>query len=87
MGMERVGASLPSLNAKLPAGVASGLLAANRAFTVWALASSYKWEPETSSHGMEQGKAEIRALRVGVSQLGQEQSLTSTKPPAWWGVW
>lgn len=58
------GACLPPLNATLPAGVASGVLAANRALTVLALAnaSGYNREPETSSRGMEQGRAEIRML-------------------------
>ena len=57
--------SLPSVNAMLPAGVASGLLAANRALAVLALAdaSGYNWEPETSpSCRMEQGRAEIGVL-------------------------
>lgn len=65
-GWERGGGSLffPPLNAALPAGVVLGLLAANRAFAVWALAdaSGYNQEPESSSHGMRQGRAERGAL-------------------------
>lgn len=63
MGMG--GPSLPPPIATLPAGIVSGLLAANRALAVLALAdaSGYNWEPETSpSRRMEQGRAEIRAL-------------------------
>lgn len=48
----------------LPAGMVLGLLAANRALAVLALAdaSGYNREPETSSsHRMEQGKVEIGA--------------------------
>lgn len=66
MGMERGGTpSLSPPNTRLPAGVALGLLAANRALAVLALAdaSGYNWEPETSpSRRMEQGRAEIGAL-------------------------
>lgn len=65
MGMKRGAPLLSPLGMQtLPAGTVSGLLAANRALAVLALAdaSSYKQEPETSSRRMEQRRAEIRAL-------------------------
>lgn len=67
MGTGRAGPLLfPPPNAMLPAGTASGLLAANGALAVLTLAnaSGYNQEPETSpSHGKEQRRVEIRALR------------------------
>lgn len=65
MGMERGAPLLSPLGMQmLPAGTVSGLLAANRALAVLALAdaSSYNRELETSSRRMEQRRAEIRAL-------------------------
>lgn len=63
MGMERGAPLLSPLGMQaLPAGTVSGLLAANRALAVLALASSYNQEPESSSCRMEQRRAEIRAL-------------------------
>lgn len=56
MGMERGAPLLSPLGMQtLPAGTVSGLLAANRALAVLALAdaSSYNREPETSSRRME----------------------------------